>query len=162
MNYYQLFELPESPLVNKGIIQTKYFKIQKKTHPDFYINATEFEQEEAMRLSSEANKAFDIFMDELKTIGYFLRQKGYLEDDEKYQLPSDFLMEMMEINERIDDGENENVRQEIKGIETELKHGVLNILEKDSRLLEGTDYQQIKAYYFQKKYLERILVRLVD
>ena len=162
MNYYQLFELPESPLVNKGIIQTKYFEIQKKTHPDFYINATEFEQEEAMRLSSEANKAFDIFMDELKTIGYFLRQKGYLEDDEKYQLPSDFLMEMMEINERIDDGENENVRQEINLIETQLKQGVLYILEKDLILLEETDYQQIKAYYFQKKYLERILVRLVD
>ena len=45
------------------------------------------------------NKGYKTFQNDDETIKYVLQLKGLLEEDEKYELPPDFLMEMMELNE---------------------------------------------------------------
>ncbi|MGH2565313.1 MAG: DnaJ domain-containing protein, partial [Ginsengibacter sp.] len=44
MNYFELFEIPVSLTVSQKEIQSKYFELQKKYHPDFFSNADEDEQ----------------------------------------------------------------------------------------------------------------------
>jgi len=157
MNYFELFELPVSIKIDKGKLAQKYFELQKKYHPDFFANGTEHEQEQALEISSQLNKALKILKNEEETIKYVLQLKGHLEEEEKYQLPPAFLMEMMELNEEL----SENSAQQIAGLEKQLYNEVQPIMENyDDDAATTADLLKLKDYYFKKKYLQRILDRL--
>lgn len=157
MNYFELFEMPVTLEIDPGKLAKKYFELQKKYHPDFYTQASEYEQEEALEISSQLNKALKVFKDRDETIKYVLQLKGLLEEEEKYQLPPDFLLEMMELNEELSD----DSAARIASIEKELYSEIGSIIENynDERIREQ-ELQKLKAYYYKKKYLKRILDRL--
>ncbi len=159
MNYFELFELPVAIKIDKALLSEKYFALQKKFHPDFFTQETEFEQAEALELSSQVNKAFKIFKTEDETLKYLLQLKGILEDEEKYQLPPDFLMEVMELNENL----SENSAAEIKQFGDSLHNDVKDIIENyNDSTVTKEQLLLLKEYYFKKKYLQRILDRLAD
>ena len=163
MNYFELFGLPEAPSVERSLLAKKYFELQKENHPDFFTQGTEAEQERALEQSAAINKAFNIFQDEEKTIEYFLQTAGLLETDEKYNLPPGFLMEMMEINEALTEGDEENAVKRVKDYESTLSEEV-NPLIKNYKTAKttGSGLLRLKEYYYKKKYLKRILDRLGD
>ncbi len=161
MNYYTLFEIAESPTIDKQLLAAKYIALQKKYHPDFFTTDTEAAQEDALEISAQINKAYNIFKNKDKTIAYFLEQKGIITQEEKYNLPPDFLMEMMELNESIE--EKQDVTAKVNLFETYLQQEVNDILaEKREANFTAEELQKLKAYYYKKKYLLRILERLED
>jgi molecular chaperone HscB len=162
MNYFELFELPVAPTVDKSKISKKYFELQKKYHPDFFSDAGNQEKEEVMLKSAMVNDAYKTFQDGGRTIEYFLRVTGILETDEKYDLPKPFLMEMMEINESLNEDEL-HAKSQIEEFEKKLWDEVKPVIEHYANgITTGTELQQLKLYYFKKKYLKRILDRLAD
>jgi molecular chaperone HscB len=163
MNYFELFDLPVSLQVDKQALSKKYFELQKQYHPDFFTQQDEADQKEALEKSSMINKALKILQNPDQTIQYVLQLKGLLTENEKYNLPPGFLMEMMELNEKLDDADIDTFKQEVDLLETGLKNEVKDIIEnyKDENI--STEMLlKIKEYYFKKKYLHRILDRLDD
>ncbi len=164
MNYFELFEMPISLTVDKKHIQDKYFELQKKYHPDFFSNENEEEQDAVLEKSSMINKAYKLFQNENETMKYVLQLKNLLEDEEKYQLPPEFLAEMMELNEslmEVDDSSLEEAQTKISQLEKHLYDKVQNIFEYYSEdNTTGEQLLQVKDYYYKKKYLNRILERL--
>jgi molecular chaperone HscB len=161
MNYFELFELPVSLHIDKAALSAKYFALQKKYHPDFFSNASQDEQAEVLEKSSMINKALKVLQNEDALIKYVLELKGILQDEEKYQLPAGFLMEMMELNENLEETKPEAVSIKVAAYEAELYAEVKPIIEAyDEATTSVADLEQLKAYYFKKKYLERILERL--
>ncbi len=157
MNYFELFELPVSVKIDKNKLAQKYFELQKKYHPDFFAQGTEHEQEQALEISSQLNKALKIFKNPDQTIKYVLQLKELLEEEEKYQLPPAFLMDIMELNEEL----SENSAQQINELESQLYNEVQPIIENyDDSTASTADLLKLKEYYFKKKYLQRILDRL--
>jgi molecular chaperone HscB len=156
MNYFELFEIPMSLKIDKTKLAQQYFALQKKYHPDFFINETEKEQADALEASSQINKAFKVFKNEEETIKYVLQLKGVLGEGEKYQLPPGFLMEMMELNEAL----SENSQQQIERLEKEIYAPVKEITENFSDRTTKEELLLLKEYYFKKKYLHRILDRM--
>ena len=157
MNYFELFELPISFKIDKNKLIQKYFELQKKYHPDFFAQGTEHEQEQALEISSQLNKALKIFKNPDQTIKYVLQLKDLLEEEEKYQLPPAFLMEMMELNEEL----SENSAQQIQELENQLYSEIRPIIENyDDATADKVDLLKLKEYYYKKKYLQRILDRL--
>ena len=157
MNHFELFELPVSFKIDKSKLAQKYFELQKKNHPDFFAKGTEHEQEQALEISSQLNKALKIFKNPDQTIKYVLQLKELLEEEEKYQLPPAFLMEMMELNEEL----SENSAQQINDLETQLYSEVKPIIENyDDATASTASLLKLKEYYYKKKYLQRILDRL--
>ncbi|MFN8243088.1 MAG: Fe-S protein assembly co-chaperone HscB [Ferruginibacter sp.] len=156
MNYFELFGLPVSFTIDKNELSRKYVELQKKYHPDFYTLESEADQADALEKSSLINKAWKTLCHPDETLKYVLELKGVLEEDEKYQLPPDFLMEMMELNEEAD----ENTPAKVAAIEQELFSEVKTILKNyDENTTAAEDLRKLKAYYFKKKYLNRILDR---
>lgn len=164
MNYFELFEMPISLTIDKKYLQDKYFELQKKYHPDFFSNKSDEEQAEVLEKSSIINKAYKTFNNDDETIKYVLQLKGVLEEEEKYELPPEFLIEMMELNEtlmEVDDSSLEETETKINQLEKTLYDKVQNIIEYYNE--ENTTSEQllqVKDYYFKKKYLKRILERL--
>jgi molecular chaperone HscB len=165
MNFFELFNIPVSLQVDSATIKTKFYELSRKCHPDFFSQATEAEQEDALEKSSLVNKAFKVFSNKNETLKYVLQLKGLLEDEEKYKLAPDFLMEMMELNEALMDAKIEsdeaavsNIKSQISNLENELYENIKSIIE---HFKDGVSTQeellQVKDYYFKKKYLARIL-----
>ena len=160
MNYYELFNIPFSPKVDPENLQKKYYELQRSSHPDFHSGASEEDQQDLLELSAHINKAIAVFKDEQKTIAYFLELKGVLETDEKYVLPNDFLMEMMEINEDLETMDPVELSSKIESIEQGLFDEISDILTIEKIEYSEKELHQLKEYYYKKKYLHRILERL--
>lgn len=157
MNYFELFEIPVSLSIDKSVVTKKYVDLQKKYHPDFYTQENELAQEEALEKSSAINKAMKVFKNPDATLKYVLELKGLIEDEEKYPLPPDFLMEVMELNENLD----ENSISAIETFEKNIYSDVAGIIENYSdAAVTNEQLLKLKEYYYKKKYLQRILERL--
>lgn len=163
MNYFELFDMPMAPTVNKALLAERYFALQKKSHPDFFSQATEAEKEQALDQSADINKAFTIFRDDQKTIEYFLQVTGHIAADEKYALDPAFLMEMMEMNETLMEVDEGEARKRVVDYEATLYDEISPILQDyQAGEQDAGKMELLKGYYYKKKYLRRILDRLAD
>ncbi|NCT95471.1 MAG: Fe-S protein assembly co-chaperone HscB [Chitinophagaceae bacterium] len=157
MNYFELFNIPVAFRVDNKQLTATYFELQKRYHPDRFAQAGADEQEEALRMSALVNRAYKTLKDPDETIKYLLSLKGLLEEEEKYALPPDFLMEMMELNERMEEADPGQVQAEIQQLKQDLYATVAAIV---ANYQEGTGTEkellQVKDYYFRKKYLDRL------
>jgi molecular chaperone HscB len=168
MNYFELYEIPVSLRPDKQVIQKRFYELSRKYHPDFFTNENEADQSEALEKSSLINRAFKTFQNQDETIKYVLQLKGLLEEEEKYQLPPDFLMEMMDLNEQMMEAKMEqegtwsaNLKRSISIIEQEIYIPVKEIIEgyEDGKTTTE-ELLKVKEYYYKKKYLTRILATL--
>lgn len=165
MTYFELFEIPVQLKVNKATLPHKYFELSRKYHPDFFANASAAEQAEALEKSALLNKAFRTFQNPDETIKYVLQLKGLLEEEEKYELPPAFLMEVLEINEAMMDADDETTREKLKlainNLQQDIYEPVQEIME---HYQEGATSEkellQVKEYYYKKKYIDRIKQQL--
>src|SRR5690349_3896678 len=160
MDYFEIFGLPIQLKVNKTDLPKRFFELSRKFHPDFYANSTPSEKEKALEITANLNKAFKTFQNEDDTIKYTLQLKGLLEEEEKYQLPPDFLMEVLEINEKVMDNDAtdlSNLQSTIYNLQSDIYEPVKEIVEnyKDGVSTEE-ELLQVKEYYYKKKYLDRI------
>ena len=166
MNYFELFEIPFQLKVDKTSLPLKYFALSKKYHPDYFSNESEEKQAEVLEKSAQLNKAFKTFQNEDDTIKYVLQLKGLLEEEEKYELPPDFLMEVLEINEQLMDMEDDpelkkNLQSSVNNLETEIYEPVKQIVEHyQEGITTEKELLQVKEYYYKKKYLHRISQQL--
>ncbi len=157
MNYFELFEIPVSLRVDKATLAKKYFELQKKYHPDFYTNDDESAQETALEKSSDINKALKVFKNPDATLKYVLELKGMIEEEEKYPLPPDFLMEVMELNETL----SEDSVAAIEAFEKDIYAEVSSLIENyNNAAVTSSELLKLKEYYYKKKYLQRILERM--
>jgi molecular chaperone HscB len=161
MNYFELFEIPVQLKVDITPLHKKFFELSRKYHPDYFVNDNIDAQAESLEKSALLNKAYKAFKNPDETIKYVLQQKGLLEEEEKYELPPDFLMEVLEINEQLMDAEDSlatgNLQSAIETLQNEIYEPVEKII---TNYQEGTTSEkellQVKEYYYKKKYLDRI------
>jgi len=166
LDYFKFYDIPQTFNPDKTLVKKKFYELSKKYHPDFYINESEEKQDEILGLSTLNNKAFQTLSNTDKLIPYILEQEGILKEGEKYQLPQNFLMEMMDVNEAIMDLEfdqNEDKLAEVKTNVEDFENSLnveLQSLTADFEQYEGgKKYQtlnQIKDIWYRKKYLLRI------
>jgi len=157
MNYFELFGIPVSIGVDTAALAKKYFELQKQNHPDFFTQADEAAQEDALEKSAEINKALKVLKNRDATIHYVLKLKGLVEEEEKYALPPDFLLEVMELNEQL----SGDSAAALTDFENTIYAEVKQIIEQYNDATTSTDeLLKLKEYFYKKKYLQRILDRL--
>jgi len=166
-NYFELFEIPVSFHPDPAEVKKKYYELSRKYHPDRFTQATGREYTEVLQLSAKVNDAFKVLKSPDATMAYILKMNNLLQDEEKYPLSPDFLMEMMELNELAADLEPNNepakaqVVATLKDLLDQWEQEVSALTDKyDQDQGMGEKLLQIKDYYFRKKYLLRIKERI--
>ncbi len=164
MTYFEVFGSPVRLKMAPAELSARFFSLSRESHPDFHAQADEATREEMLEKSAMLNKAWRTFQSPEETIKYVLQLKGLLEEEEKYQLAPDFLMEVMEINEALMDPEEadtEALGKRIETLQTEIYEPVQQVVENyQDGVTTEKELLQVKAYYYQKKYLDRIKQQL--
>ncbi|MES1198261.1 MAG: Fe-S protein assembly co-chaperone HscB [Chitinophagaceae bacterium] len=167
MNYFELFEIPVQLKVDTAPLSKKFFELSRKYHPDYFVNKGSESQAEALERSAMLNKAFKTFQNQDQTIKYVLQLKGLLEEEEKYELPPAFLMEVLEINEQLMDAGDQSPEERlslqltIDNLQSEIYAPVKEIVEYyNEAAVSEKELLQVKEYYYKKKYLDRIRKQL--
>ncbi len=161
MNYFELFDLPESLVVDRQLLSQRYIRLQRQYHPDFFGQATDAERAGALEMSALINRALKTLQNTDSTIAYVLQEKGLLEEEERYVLPPDFLMEMMELNEALEEDGTApaELEAQINELGAALDSTALPLLSNwEPTGIAGLE--AVKTYYFKKKYLNRIKERI--
>jgi molecular chaperone HscB len=161
MNYFELFEIPVQLKVDKTALPEKFFELSRKYHPDFFVNSSEDEKTNALERSALLNKAFKTFQNQDTTIKYVLQLKNLLEEEEKYELPPAFLMEVLEINEQLMEAEDKSANGDLQLAINDLQKNIYEPVEKiitnyKDGITTEKELLQVKEYYYKKKYLDRL------
>ncbi len=165
MNYFELYQMPVSLTTDKATLKKTFYELSRRYHPDFFTGAPQEEQAAVLDMSSMVNKGFKVLQNDDETIKYVLQLKGLLVEEEKYELPPDFLMEMLELSEQMMEARMEGdeaamaaVQQQIENVQTEIYEPVKGIVEHYKEgITTEKELLQVKEYYYKKKYLTRIL-----
>ncbi|CAA6807920.1 MAG: Chaperone protein HscB [uncultured Aureispira sp.] len=173
MNYFEFYDLPISFNLDQALLRRQFLTLSKKYHPDFYTLESEEKQEEILGLSTRNNEAYKLLKDQEQRIKYVLELKGLLGKDIKTELPQSFLMDMMDINERVmdlqfdyDKTTHQSIQAEVDAKEKELFEGIQTIFDAyDDAAATAEQLEQVKDYYLQNRYLKRLkenMLKLIE
>lgn len=170
MNYFELYDMPVTLKPNASVVKKKFYELSRKYHPDFFTGTSDEEQANALEKSSMVNRAYKIFQNVDETIKYVMQLKNLVEEEEKYKLAPDFLMEVMDINEQLMDAETDDNAEALNNSEAKTKILLEQIYEEVKPIVENykegttTDAEMllVKDYYYRKKYLQRILGKIAQ
>jgi molecular chaperone HscB len=168
-NYFELYQLPVTFHPDPVEVKRKFYELSRLYHPDRFAQTGGEELATALRMAAMNNDAYKTLRNPDATMAYILKLNNLLEDEEKYNLPPAFLMEMMDINEAISDYEampdNEDAHQmAINSLNEQLElweDATKILIEKFDNGDKSQDLLlQVKDQYFRKKYLLRIKERI--
>ena len=163
MNYFELYDIPESFEIDQAALKRKFLELSKKYPPDFHTLNEEGEQEDALKMSVLNNEAYKTLKNKELLTAYILELNGITLGDND-SIPQDFLMEMMDINERLMDvqmdpnpesinaitAEIDQIRKSLLAVKFQLEQDY--IVKKDKKLtLMG-----VKSIFLKSKYLNRL------
>jgi molecular chaperone HscB len=164
MNYFEFYGIPVSFQVDEAALRRIFYQNSKKYHPDFHTLSDEVQQGEMLEKATWNNEAYQTLSDPDRRMRYVLQIKGLWEDEGKQNIPQDFLMDMMDINEALmeleldfDPGRFAEAVQAVENIEKELSQGIQPILDNYTEETgSDRDLQSIRDFFLKKRYLLRI------
>ena len=162
MNHFEFLDMPFSLEIDEARLRKSYFKNSRKYHPDHQGELEPEAAERIMALSTLNTKAYDVLGDFDQRLKYIIKT---LDGGEirKQNLSPEFLMEMMAINEAVSDmmeSEKADMKQQILTRDRMAYEGLGDVRTMDLSKATNEDTDRIRAYYFERKYLLRIIENL--
>ncbi|WP_343188215.1 Fe-S protein assembly co-chaperone HscB [Buchnera aphidicola (Ceratoglyphina bambusae)] len=150
MNYFKLFKIDESFKLDKKKLSKKFYKLQKKFHPDMNIKKTKEEIKNNLKKSILINNAYNILKNSYKRAKYII-EINYSKKHEKKNYNLKFLNYCFNINDEIEK-EYKNEKREKKLIK------ILNEIKKKKKKY----YVRIERYLNKKRWKKskKILIKL--
>lgn len=162
-NYFAFYGLPISFYTDQKALKKLFLLASRKYHPDYFTLASEEEQAKALIQSSYNNDAYKVLSDEHKRLKYILDLKGIMEEEGKNAIPQEFLMEMMDLNEKVMELQFDFEQSSYDLCQTELAELQQSIFQEVSEIMK--DYTEdmddavlepVKEYYLKQQYLKRL------
>lgn len=168
MNYFQLFSLPETFIIDKSVLAKTYRELQKQYHPDKFVMLSDAQRLAAMQKSTEINDAYETLKNSCLRAQYLLLLAGLdIALEQRTLQDTDFLMQQMVWREQIEsfseDDEDEieafsaNIQQQVNdlesNIEQQLQDGALEATANSVRKLKfmlklQTEIEQLEEKLF--------------
>jgi len=168
VNYFEFYNIPVSFFPDLAKIKQAYFQKSRESHPDFFTNATEEEQSNALQQSSFNNTAYKILSEFQSRFKYILELENLIDTEQKEQMPPEFLMQMMDFNEEVMDLQIEFDRDKFVKLKLQLETFQKSLEKSIQTLFEAypqinlEEKKELKHYYFKNKYVNRLLNNIMS
>lgn len=169
MNYFEFFDLPVAYEVDQALLKRLYYQRSRALHPDFHSLADEETKEEMLRMSSFNNQAYKTLSDGALRLRHLLEIHGKLDEQSQHELPQDFLMQMMDINESMvelsiepDAGAINQLVKQIEEVHHMAQREVATLLSKSAVTYSEHEWGLLLEYYHKGKYLTRLKQQMAE
>jgi molecular chaperone HscB len=131
--------------IDPAELERNYLMLARGLHPDQFARRTAQDRALAERLSAELNESYRLLRDPIARAEYLLSLEGGPSREQDKRTPGDFLVEMLETNEKIEEAEadmNPAARAELERLRAELRRRndeVIAALPGDFTRLGGAD-----------------------
>ncbi|CAN9512935.1 unnamed protein product [Ophioblennius macclurei] len=153
-SYFKIMDCDHTFTIDTQKLQRRYLQLQRSLHPDNFSQKSAKEQGYSESQSALVNKAYTTLLKPLSRGLYMLELAGMrIDEGTDSGARADFLMELMEINEALDEAQTpaqaEKIGRDTKGKLADLTKQI------DAALCEG-ELQTAKALLAQMKYYANI------
>ncbi|XP_005007345.1 iron-sulfur cluster co-chaperone protein HscB isoform X2 [Cavia porcellus] len=114
-DYFSLMDCNRSFRIDTTKLQHRYQQLQRLVHPDFFSKRSQTEKDLAEKHSTLVNDAYKTLLAPLSRGLYLLKLHGIeISEGTDYKMDSQFLIGIMEINEKLEEAQNEAAIKEIE------------------------------------------------
>jgi molecular chaperone HscB len=151
MDYFEVFGVPRLLGIDLTALEKTFHQLSRQYHPDYFTTAPRAEKTQAVRMTALLNDAYRALRHPVRRVEYLLGLYGFKSDGSK--VPKSLLMEVFEINERLEEvkagrasvEETDSLRAEIRKkrerFDAELRQASI---EWDEMVSAGTDEAALK------------------
>ncbi|XP_051682614.1 iron-sulfur cluster co-chaperone protein HscB isoform X1 [Oryctolagus cuniculus] len=116
-DYFSLMDCNRSFRVDTTKLQRRYQELQRLVHPDFFSQRSQTEKDFSEKHSTLVNDAYKTLLAPLSRGLYLLKLHGVeIPEGTDYEMDKQFLMEIMEINEKLAEAQSEAAMKEVESI----------------------------------------------
>ena len=102
-NYFELFGLPVTFIIDSSALAQRYRELQAVVHPDRYANASAQEQRLSLQQATLVNEAYQTLKDPVRRAQYLLAEHGIdMRPDQETTKDTAFLMEQLMLREELE------------------------------------------------------------
>lgn len=150
-SYFVLFGLPVSFDIDRKTLAERYRELQRTVHPDRFANTADSERRLSVQMAARVNEGFQTLKDPLARGRYMLELQGVELDDMNTAFDGAFLMEQMELRERLGDvKDSADPHQQLQTIANEIASRTKELTENMASFLREAGLQMDKAEALQQ------------
>ncbi|KAI8118267.1 mitochondrial, ATP-binding cassette sub-family B member 7 [Lucilia cuprina] len=150
INYFDLLDFPQKFDLETQLLTKRFRQLQTVVHPDKFSNKTSREQTNSADWSSLINKAYKTLSLPLERGQYLLELNGRQIPQDNSALNKEFLMEMMERNEEVEDASTKN---ELDAINESLAKELQEKVEILTKVFAENNLEKATSLLVEMKYL---------
>ena len=154
INYFKLFELPQTFELGGDDIEKKYLSLQPRFHPDKTVD--EGKKIELIKKSADINEGYKILRSDVARAEHLMDLSNIRvnkESDNSYPVPQKILMEQMELRERVFDTQNDKIKEIQKEVRAEFKA----VKTEFSALYNSQDYERASEKVVKLRYMMKLM-----
>lgn len=127
-NYFELLSLSQSFDIDLTALESAYFTAQRQYHPDRFVGKSAEERAKAAAQSANLNEAYNTLKHPLKRAKHLLALQGItvLDEANSTKPNQQLLLEIMELQEVIADGQKPDITGLIRTCEKDLSDAFQN------------------------------------
>ncbi|HEX4169759.1 MAG TPA: Fe-S protein assembly co-chaperone HscB [Bryobacteraceae bacterium] len=116
-NYFDFFEINRKLSLNPDELQTKFYELSRRWHPDRFSRKSTEEQTAALEATSLLNDGYRTLRDPVKRAEYLLKEEGFpIGEQRSKDVPPELLEEVFELNMTLEglQGGDESARPQLE------------------------------------------------
>jgi molecular chaperone HscB len=117
-DYFLFFGLPKKLSIDTEDLQSRFYSMSRKLHPDRYTRATETERTYSLEATSILNDGYRVLRDPVQRAEYVLKENGFdIGEQRSKDVPPELLEEVFELNEALEElrGGDDDVLPQLRG-----------------------------------------------
>ncbi len=160
MDYFEYFGIKSEFQLDLNELRKKFYEKSRTLHPDFQNS----DKDDKIFLSAFNNQAYQILVDPLSRLKYIIEtNKGPIQENHAL-LSQDFLMEMMDLHEQVNEARTNSDSALIEKFKNELNAMEKQSFEDSKSEINAFDngerndsiFNGLTVYYFKLKYFKRV------
>lgn len=163
-NYFEIFTLEPSFVIDQNDLEIKYLEFQKRFHPDSLISDDLKHQVSSISDSILINQAYQILKNPLKRAAYLLKLQGIDIDAESPIIKPDreIIIAILELREKVAEMINlaDDKEQIKKSLIKKIKEEIKLLMNEFSDCFSQKDKLKAAQKLIRAKYLDKILIDL--